>query len=58
MSDFGLEDVSIRIIGDGSALRTGVRVSEDSPNLNNHCPLLCGNRACAFLLRFGHVEII
>jgi len=31
MSDFGLEDVSIRVIGDGSALRTGVRVSEDSP---------------------------
>jgi len=31
MSDFGLEDVRTRVIGDASALRTGVRVSEDSP---------------------------
>ncbi len=31
MSDLGLEDVSTRVIGDGSAPRTGVRVSEDSP---------------------------
>ena len=31
MSDLGLEDVSTRVIGDGSALRSGVRFSEDSP---------------------------